>query len=283
MQKPDWLAEEVKRALDEDIGSGDLSASLIPHTTQARATLIAREEAILCGRQWLEEVFHQLGGQVRIDWNFEEGDLVPTNGVICHLHGQARSLLSGERTALNFLQTLMATATLTYRYVHELDHAGTRLLDTRKTLPGLRRSQKYAVQVGGGVNHRMGLYDAIMIKENHIMAAGSITAAVQAARERFPDTFVEVEVENLHELDEALSLPVDRIMLDNFTLKDIETAVLRAAGRIPLEVSGNVSFEDLSLLAQTGVDFVSIGALTKHIQAIDLSMRFELETPCTEH
>lgn len=275
-----WLSEEVRNALKEDIGSGDLSASLIPANQQAEAKIICREDAVMCGQAWLNEVFHQLDPLVTIQWQCKEGEIIRTDQTICLLQGTARSLLSGERTALNFLQTLMGTATLTRSYVRELNtHGITKLLDTRKTLPGLRLAQKYAVKVGGGVNHRIGLYDAILIKENHIMAAGSLTAAVQQAKQQYPNTFIEVEVETLAELTTALSLPVDRIMLDNFTIGDIKKAVQLTQGKVPLEVSGNVSFENLAALGQTGVDYISTGAITKHLKAIDLSMRFTMEKP----
>lgn len=275
-----WLSEEVRNALKEDIGSGDLSASLIPANQQAEAKIICREDAVMCGQAWLNEVFHQLDPLVTIQWQCKEGEIIRTDQTICLLQGTARSLLSGERTALNFLQTLMGTATLTRSYVRELNtHGITKLLDTRKTLPGLRLAQKYAVKVGGGVNHRIGLYDAILIKENHIMAAGSLTAAVQQAKQQYPNTFIEVEVETLPELTTALSLPVDRIMLDNFTIEDIKKAVQLTQGKVPLEVSGNVSFENLAALGQTGVDYISTGAITKHLKAIDLSMRFTMEKP----
>lgn len=273
-----WLQQQVAQALHEDIGSGDLSAQLIDHQQQAQAQIICREAAIMCGQAWFNEVFHQLDPAIHIHWLVEEGQYVNANTLLCTLSGNARSLLTGERTALNFLQTLMGTATSTHHYVQQLaKHGPTKLLDTRKTLPGLRLAQKYAVQLAGGVNHRMGLYDAVLIKENHIIAAGSLAAAVQHARTQHPDTFIEVEVESLSELQQALTLNVDRIMLDNFSLEAIQQAVVLAAGKIPLEVSGNITIEHLPAIAQTGVDFISTGAITKHLTAIDLSMRFTMD------
>jgi nicotinate-nucleotide pyrophosphorylase (carboxylating) len=222
MQHSAWLINEVRLALNEDIGSGDLSASLIPAEQTATASIICREKTVMCGQAWLSEVFAQIDADIIVDWHCNEGDDLDADSLICQLSGNARSLLTGERTALNFLQTLMGTATVTRRYVRELDaHGMTKLLDTRKTLPGLRLAQKYAVRTGGGVNHRIGLFDAILIKENHIMAAGSIEAAVSAAKAQHPNTFIEVEVETLAELQVALALPIDRIMLDNFSLDDI--------------------------------------------------------------
>lgn len=278
MQVTDWLRQQVTNALNEDIGSGDLSAKLIAKKQQSSASVICREPAIMCGQTWFNEVFAQLDDQVRIEWLVQEGEPITANTLMCQLHGPARSLLTGERTALNFLQSLMGTATAANRYATELAaHGKTKLLDTRKTLPGMRLAQKYAVRVGGGVNHRVGLYDAILIKENHIMAAGSLTNAVMKAKEKFPSTFIEAEVESLSELATALTLPLDRIMLDNFSLADIHQAVAMNKGKIPLEVSGNVTFDQLASLAETGVDFISTGAITKHLYAIDLSMRFEWE------
>jgi nicotinate-nucleotide pyrophosphorylase (carboxylating) len=275
---PSWIAQDVRLALAEDVGSGDCSAQLIPDTQRATASIMAREAGVVCGQAWVNEVFHQLDANIAIHWLVQEGQNITANTRLCHLEGNARSLLTGERTALNFLQTLMGTASITAHYVAALTGTQTRLLDTRKTLPGLRRAQKYAVNLGGGVNHRMGLYDAILIKENHIMAAGSLVAAVTQAKLAFPNLFIEAEVESLAELEIALTLPLDRIMLDNFSLIDIRTAVSLTNRRIPLEVSGNVSLEHLAQIAQTGVDFISTGAITKHLRAIDLSMRFHLET-----
>jgi len=277
MQHQAWIAQAVEQALHEDIGSGDCSARLIAQEQYATATIICREEAIMCGQAWLEAVFAQLDPNTRITWHVTEGQRLTPNTCVCTLQGLAHVLLTGERTALNFLQTLMGTATTTARYVQALSASKTQLLDTRKTIPGMRLAQKYATRIGGAVNHRMGLYDAIMIKENHIMAAGSLEAAVSQAKTHYPHTFIEVEVETLDELTQALKLDIDRIMLDNFSLTDIQQAVTLTQGRIPLEVSGNVDLQSLATLGETGVDYVSIGALTKHLHAIDLSMRFNLD------
>jgi nicotinate-nucleotide pyrophosphorylase (carboxylating) len=279
MQVTDWLRQQVANALNEDIGSGDLSAQLIATDQQSSAIVICRESAIMCGQAWFNEVFAQLDPQVQIEWLVDEGDQLQADTQLCQLHGNSRSLLTGERTALNFLQSLMGTATIANRYATELAAYGkTKLLDTRKTLPGMRLAQKYAVRIGGGINHRVGLYDALLIKENHIMAAESLENAVHAAKQHFPNTFIEAEVESLAELETALKLPLDRIMLDNFSLQEIHQAVYITDGKIPLEVSGNVSFNNLAALAQTGVDYISTGAITKHLYAIDLSMRFNLST-----
>jgi nicotinate-nucleotide pyrophosphorylase (carboxylating) len=278
------LADELRRAvtaaLAEDLGQqnaelGDITASLIPATQQAVATIITREDCVLCGSGFVNEVFLQLGNQVSIQWHATDGDRLSANSLICTLQGPARALLTGERTALNFLQLLSGTATTTAHYVRYLEGSNTRLLDTRKTLPGLRFAQKYAVSCGGGLNHRFGLFDAFLIKENHIAAAGSISQAVQQARQNFPGKPVEVEVENLDELKQALTAGADIIMLDNFSTPEIRQAVLLNQGRAKLEVSGNITSERLSELAATGVDFISSGALTKHVQAIDLSMRLQ--------
>jgi nicotinate-nucleotide pyrophosphorylase (carboxylating) len=278
------LADELRRAvtaaLAEDLGQqnaelGDITASLIPASQQAVATIITREDCVLCGSGFVNEVFLQLDNQVSIQWYATDGDRLSANSLICTLQGPARALLTGERTALNFLQLLSGTATTTAHYVRYLEGSTTRLLDTRKTLPGLRFAQKYAVSCGGGLNHRFGLFDAFLIKENHIAAAGSISQAVQQARQNFPGKPVEVEVENLDELKQALTAGADIIMLDNFSTPEIRQAVLLNQGRAKLEVSGNITSERLSELAATGVDFISSGALTKHVQAIDLSMRLQ--------
>ena len=278
------LADELRRAvaaaLAEDLGQqnaelGDITASLIPTDQQAVATIITREDCVLCGSGFVNEVFLQLGNQVSIQWHATDGDRLSANSLICTLQGPARALLTGERTALNFLQLLSGTATTTAHYVRYLAGSNTRLLDTRKTLPGLRFAQKYAVSCGGGLNHRFGLFDAFLIKENHIAAAGSISQAVQQAQQNFPGKPVEVEVENLDELKQALTAGADIIMLDNFSTPEIRQAVLLNQGRAKLEVSGNITSERLGELAATGVDFISSGALTKHVQAIDLSMRLQ--------
>ena len=274
MLLPNDLQTTVARALAEDIGTGDVTAGLIPAAKQASATVICREAAILCGTAWFNEVFRQLDPAVHIIWQHQDGERVAANAVLCTLQGSARSILSGERAALNFLQTLSATATATRRYVDLVAHTQCRILDTRKTLPGLRTAQKYAVVCGGGTNHRIGLYDRVLIKENHIMAAGSITAAIQQARQLHPGILVEVETENLQELAEATAAQADIIMLDEYSLADMREAVRLTDGRIPLEASGGVSPETLVAIAETGVNFVSIGGITKHVRAVDLSMRF---------
>ena len=274
MLLPNDIQTTVARVLDEDIGTGDVTAGLIPAAKQASATVICREAAILCGTAWFNEVFRQLDPAVHIIWQHQDGERVTANAVLCTLQGSARSILSGERAALNFLQTLSATATATRRYVDLVAHTQCRILDTRKTLPGLRTAQKYAVVCGGGTNHRIGLYDRVLIKENHIMAAGSITAAIQQARQLHPGILVEVETENLQELAEATAAQADIIMLDEYSLADMREAVRLTDGRIPLEASGGVSPETLVAIAETGVNFVSIGGITKHVRAVDLSMRF---------
>jgi nicotinate-nucleotide pyrophosphorylase (carboxylating) len=272
-------AAEVRRAVElalaEDIGSGDATAGLIPAETRATATVVTREAAVLCGRPWFDACFRALDPDVVIEWRAADGDRVGADQTLRVLTGFARALLSAERCALNFLQTLSGTATVTARHVDALRGTRTRILDTRKTLPGLRVAQKYAVLCGGGANHRIGLFDAILIKENHIAAAGSLTAAVRNARALHPRLLLEVEVENFVELDEALAAGVDRIMLDEFSLDAMRRAVAHVGGRVALEASGSVSLDNLRAIAETGVDFISIGALTKHVRAIDLSMRID--------
>jgi nicotinate-nucleotide pyrophosphorylase (carboxylating) len=267
------VRRDVERALAEDIGDGDATASLIGAGVRADATVITREAAILCGRPWFDACFRALDPRVAIEWTAADGDAVGPGQALCALRGSARALLSAERCALNFLQTLSGTATVTARHVAAIAGTGAVILDTRKTLPGLRMAQKYAVRCGGGANHRSGLFDAILIKENHIAAAGSLGAAVRLARALHPRLMVETEVENFTELDEALAGGVDRIMLDGFSEADLRIAVERAAGRIALEASGGIDLENLAAIAATGVDYISIGALTKHVHAIDLSMR----------
>jgi nicotinate-nucleotide pyrophosphorylase (carboxylating) len=274
------LEAQVTLALREDVGSGDLTASLIPADRIARATVVCRETAVLCGRAWFDGVFRQLDPEVRVRWEVGEGTLVDPNQTLCELVGPARSILTGERTALNFLQTLSATATVTRRYVDAIAGTKTHILDTRKTLPGLRLAQKYAVRCGGGTNHRIGLFDGVLVKENHIAAAGSIEAAVRSARAVAGQALIEVEVENLNELKQALATDVDRIMLDNFGLAQMREAVALTRdshSRIELEASGNVTLQTIRPIAETGVDYISVGGLTKHVQAIDLSMRFAME------
>lgn len=267
----------IDLALAEDIGSGDLSAQLIPEEAIASAQVIVKEPAIICGRPWFDQTFHTLDPTIALHWHVQEGEAVEQGTRLVSLKGPARALLSGERTALNFLQTLSGTATLTHQYVQALGQSNTRLLDTRKTFPGLRLAQKYAVQCGGGHNHRMGMYDMIMLKENHIAAAGGMTPVVQLARKMFPNIQVEVETETLDEVQEALSAGADIIMLDNFSLEMIQQAVRLVNGQAKLEISGNVTIETLPKLAQVGVDYISTGAITKHVRAIDLSMRIEHE------
>lgn len=281
LEPPADLAEQVARALAEDVGRGDLTAALVPAGRRGRARVITREAAVLCGRPWFDEVFRQLDPSARVEWQADEGSSVVADQLLCRLEGPARSLLTGERTALNFLQSLSGTATTTRRYVDLLAGLPCRILDTRKTIPGLRRAQKYAVRCAGGSNHRMGLYDGILVKENHIMAAGSIAAAVTAARLADAGVPVEVEVETLDELHEALDAGADMALLDEFSLDDLRAAVAlnrrHANGPMKLEASGNVTFETLRPIAETGVDFISVGSLTKHLRAVDLSMRFEFD------
>lgn len=276
--EPSYVSSAVATALQEDIGSGDLTAQLIPADRIARASVITREDAVLCGTAWFDEVFRQIDASIRVTWSVRDGDRVRADQQLCTLDGPARSLLTGERTALNFLQSLSATATVTRRYVDAVAGTKCRILDTRKTIPGLRIAQKYAVRCGGGTNHRIGLFDAILIKENHIAVAGSIASAVSGARRVASKVLLEVEVENLTELREALDARVDRILLDNFSLDDMRTAVqttrAHANARTELEASGNLSLETLRAVADTGVDFISVGSLTKHVRAVDLSMRF---------
>lgn len=272
---PEDITVQVRQALDEDVGSGDLTAALIPLEAVAEATVISREQAVLCGRPWFDEVFRQIDARITVTWDVNDGDRIAPGQRLCRLAGPARGLLTGERTALNFLQTLSGTATEARRHADAVAGTRTRVLDTRKTVPGLRAAQKYAVRCGGCLNHRMGLYDAVLIKENHIAAAGSITAAVQRARELVnPDVMIEVEVENLEELREALAANVKRILLDNMDLATLREAVAITAGRAELESSGNVTLATLREVAETGIDYISVGALTKHVRAIDLSMRF---------
>ncbi len=272
------LETTVSTALEEDIKSGDLTASLIPEETQAEANIICREKAVLCGRPWFDEVFRQVDPAIKIEWSCEEGEQVEADQCLCIIRGSARNILTAERTALNFLQTLSATATVTAQYVAQLQGSHTQLLDTRKTLPGLRLAQKYAVACGGGTNHRIGLFDAILIKENHIMAAGGILQAVSTAKKMHPDITVEVESENLNEVQQALEAGADIIMLDNFSLEMMSEAVILVDRKAKLEVSGNVELSHLPQLIKTQVDFISTGAITKHIQAIDLSMRFSMSS-----
>ncbi len=268
---PADIASCVRRALSEDIGKGDLTAELVSAGASARAEVICRQQATLCGTAWFDQVFWQLDESVTVNWLSNDGDLLTPDQMVCQLEGPARALLSGERSALNFLQLLSGTATTTRHYVKQLGESNTRLLDTRKTIPGLRSAQKYAVVCGGGKNHRMGLYDAILIKENHILAAGSIGNAVNKAKKS--GHAVEVEIETIDELELAIAAGADSVLLDNFTPDSLQQAVRINAGQIKLEVSGGVEIEDLKAIAAIGVDYISVGALTKHVQAVDFSMR----------
>lgn len=271
---PDDIADTVQRALAEDVGSGDLTASLVPDAV-AHAELLVREDAVLCGTAWADEVFRRLDTRVRVAWRKHDGERITAGDVIARLEGPARALLTGERCALNFLQTLSGTATLTACYVDALRGMRSKVLDTRKTIPGLRRAQKYAVACGGGFNHRLGLYDAVLIKENHITTAGSVAAAlVQARAAVAADVPLEIEVENLEQLREALNAGATRVLLDNFDLERLALAVRETAGRATLEASGGITLDNIRAIAETGVDFISVGSLTKHLHAIDLSLRF---------
>ena len=267
------IPEAVTYALREDIGNGDITAQLIPESQQATARIISRQNAVICGVDWVNEVFKQVDPTLILDWQVDDGDLLKKDQVIFYAKGSARSLLTAERAALNFLQTLSGTATVSKFYADKVSDTSVKLLDTRKTLPGLRFAQKYAVTCGGCYNHRIGLFDAFLIKENHIMACGGIKEAIDTAKGNEPGKPVEVEVESMDELQQALTAGADIIMLDNFSLDDMRSAVALAQGQAKLEASGGVTDETLHPIAETGVDFISIGALTKHCQAIDLSMR----------
>lgn len=268
---------DVQRALAEDIGDGDATADLLPADATATARVITRETAVLCGQAWFEACFRQLAPDIAIRWHAGDADRLAAGQAFVELAGNARALVSAERCALNFVQTLSGTATVTAAHVEAVAGTRTRILDTRKTLPGLRIAQKYAVRCGGGTNHRIGLFDAILIKENHIASAGSLTAAVRTARARHPQLLLEVEVENFDELAEALAAGVDRVMLDEFSDADLSRAVAEVDGRAEIEVSGGVDLSRLRTIAASGVDYISIGALTKHVRAIDLSMRVSLD------
>jgi len=271
------IQADVERAFAEDIGAGDATAELLPANATASAALTCREEAVMAGIDWFNTCFRRLDPQVQIEWTVRDGDRVAAGSVICRLRGKARALVTAERSALNFLQLLSGTATATAAHVAAVAGTDVRVLDTRKTVPGLRLAQKYAVRCGGGHNHRVGLYDAILVKENHIIAAGSIKAAAEAARRLHPKLLLEIEVENLDELQQALDAGADRIMLDNFTLPLMREAVSIAKGRAELEISGNVDLSTIGEYASTGVDFISVGALTKHVRAVDLSLRLKLD------
>ena len=271
----DYIAKLVAQALAEDVASGDITAELIGADLQASGRIVTREDGILCGTAFALEAFQQIDPSCHVEWAAQDGDPIAADSLVCTLSGPARALLTGERTALNFLQLLSGTATTASQYAARVAHTGVKLLDTRKTVPGLRLAQKYAVTCGGCYNHRIGLFDAFLIKENHISAAGGISEAVAAARNVAPDKPVEVEVESEAELEQALTAGADRIMLDNFALEALRDAVSHTEGRAELEASGNVTDETLVAIAETGVDFISIGALTKHVKALDLSMRID--------
>ena len=267
------IIQNVAMALAEDVATGDLTSDLLSADHILSATIQAREGGILCGGPWVNEVFRQIDSQVRLQWHSDEGQRIQPGAVLCTLKGTARSLFTGERIALNFLQTLSGTASTVAKYVAQLQGTPARLLDTRKTIPGLRYAQKYAVRCGGGYNHRMGLYDAMLIKENHIAAAGSLKAAVSQASAHHPHVMLELEVENLQQLQEALSLPgIDRLLLDNFHNEQLREAVALVRGRIPLEASGGITLDNIAAVAATGVDFISVGSLTKDVKALDLTL-----------
>jgi len=267
------IEEAVNIAIKEDVGDGDITAQLIPEDDIAIATVISRESCILCGMDWFEEVFRQIDSEILVEWLAEDGDEIKPDQSICSLSGSSRAILTGERIALNFMQTLSATATLASKYAHAVAKTSAIVLDTRKTIPGLRIAQKYAVSCGGGQNHRIGLFDAILIKENHIIACGTIQKAVDEARFRNPEMPIEVEVESIGELQEALDAKADRILLDNFTVQQLREAVKICSGTTPLEASGGITLGNIQTIAETGVNFISTGSLTKDITAIDLSMR----------
>lgn len=270
------IRENVNAALKEDLGGGDLTAKLIPANARARAMVITREAAVLCGTQWFETCFKKLDPKVKISWTAKDGDNIQAGQALCEISGKARALLTAERPALNFLQMLSATATLTRRYAKAVKGSRTAIMDTRKTLPGLRIAQKYAVKVGGGKNQRIGLFDGILIKDNHILAAGGIAQALQQAKKMAkPGVSIQIEVEDLQELKEALSAGAKLILLDNYNLEQLREAVRFTSGRAQLEASGGVNLENVRAIAETGVDRISIGSLTKDIKAIDLSLRFE--------
>ncbi|MCW8828510.1 MAG: carboxylating nicotinate-nucleotide diphosphorylase [Gammaproteobacteria bacterium] len=269
------IREQVRRALIEDVGDGDLTAELIPEEAHSEARVICRESATICGRDWFDQVFALLDDSIRIDWQISDGDRVEPNQLLCLLSGPSRPLLTGERTALNFLQSLSGTATLARRYADAVAGTGVKVLDTRKTIPGLRKAQKYAVNCGGCDNHRIGLYDGVLIKENHIAAAGSLAEAVAQARHHAPAGIpVEVEVENLQQLREALAAGADILLLDNMPPEQLREAVSISTGQARLEASGGITIDNIREIAETGVDYISIGELTKHLRSIDLSMRF---------
>ncbi len=269
-----YIEESVHIALREDVGSGDITADLIDKDAFSLANVISREDAVICGIDWFEEVYSQIDAEIFIEWDVDDGDAVKAGDQLCSISGSTRALLTGERTALNFLQTLSGTATLARVYADAVAGTGAKVLDTRKTIPGLRQAQKYAVHCGGCENHRMGLFDAILIKENHIVGAGGIAEAVEAARFNSPELPVEIEVENLEQLQQALDANVERVLLDNFDIDRLRAAVKQTNGRAELEASGGITLDNIRDIAETGVDYISTGALTKDVRAIDLSMRF---------
>jgi len=275
---PSDIKKTVKAALREDIGKGDVTASLIPPETTATATVITRETATLCGREWFTETMLQMSDEISINWQAQDGDLISENQTLCTIKGPARAILSAERVALNFLQLLSGIATESRRYADRVKGLKTAIRDTRKTIPGLRLAQKYAVRCGGCENHRIGLYDGVLIKENHILACGSITKAVEKIRASHPRLPIEVEVENLEEFHEALAAKADMLLLDNFDRAMLQRAVILNKGQAKLEASGGVTFNEIRGLAESGVDYIAIGTLTKNIQSIDLSMRFTTDT-----
>jgi len=268
------VREDVRRAIEEDFGPGDCTAQLIDAGTRLETRVICREGAVLAGKAWFDEAFSQIDADVKVEWFFDDGEAMLRNNAVCDVRGPARAVLGGERTALNFLQTLSGTATRTRRYVDAVEGTGAIILDTRKTLPGLRLAQKYAVRCGGGSNHRIGLFDAILVKENHISAAGSIRAAVDRAKGLYPDLLLEVEVETLDQLDQAFESGAQRVLLDNFSAERLEEAVKRYKGRIGLEASGGITLKNVRDVALTGVDFISTGDLTKNLDGVDFSMRY---------
>jgi nicotinate-nucleotide pyrophosphorylase (carboxylating) len=277
-EPPRDLAAQVEAALREDIGSGDVTAALVPAAQRVRGTLITRDSAVLAGRPWVEAVFRHLDPHVQLTWHANDGEPIAANQVVFEIAGAARPVLTGERCAINFLQLLSGTATATRRFVEAVAGTGCIIIDTRKTLPGLRTAQKYAVLCGGAQNHRMGLYDRVLIKENHIAAAGSLTAAIRAARSHLPGIVVEVEVESLDELEEALAAMPDIVMLDEFSLADLRTGVALSRARarpVKLEASGSMTLDSVRAVAETGVDYISVGSITKHVRAVDLSLRLE--------
>lgn len=272
------IIDNVKSCIEEDIKTGDLTAHLIPEKSMINGKIIARESGIICGIAWAQEAFHQIDDSIKIDWKVTDGNQVNDQDVICHIHGNARSILTAERQALNLMQTLSGTATTTRLYVNKIKHTKAKLLDTRKTIPGLRDAQKYAVVCGGGINHRMGLYDGILIKENHLRCGKSLENVVKTAIKSVKKgTLVELEVERIEQMQAGIQAGIKRVLLDNFSLKELKQAVAINQDRIDLEASGNVSIDAIKDIAETGVDFISSGAITKHVKALDLSLLFDLE------